>query len=65
MTDAELYEALRERGDIVEERVTFPGHVFILTLRNGTIKLKGSKEIKKAFLRGNLTKNSLKHDTNC
>lgn len=51
MTDAELYVILRERGDIVEERITFPGHKMILKLRNGIIELKWSEEMKKAFLR--------------
>ncbi len=51
MTDAELYEALRTRGDIVEERVTSPAHTFILTLRNGTIVLEWNNAVKKVFLR--------------
>jgi hypothetical protein len=51
MTDAELYMALRDRGDIIEERVAFPGHKLILTLTNGEIELPWSKEIKNVFLR--------------
>lgn len=50
MTDAELYDSLRERGDIIEERVTIE-HIFVLTLRNGIIELEWSKEVKKVFLR--------------
>lgn len=51
MTDAELYEELRKRGDIVEEYIPYPQEMIILYLRNGVIMLEWSEETKKVFLK--------------